>query len=51
MRLSNVQNGAIYRNLLFIDAADEPDRDFLARIHREETEHEALCFVGGHLSG
>lgn len=33
-------------DLLFIDAADEPGRDVLARIHRDEPEHEALCFIG-----
>jgi hypothetical protein len=33
-------------DLLFIDAADEPGRAVLARIHRDEPEHEALCFIG-----
>ncbi|HBO2935148.1 TPA: hypothetical protein L4R50_000142 [Pseudomonas aeruginosa] len=33
-------------DVLFIDMTDQPDREVLARIHRDEPEHEALCFIG-----
>lgn len=33
-------------DVLFIDVADNPDREVLTRIHRCEPDHEALCFIG-----